>query len=63
VYYVYRISSSYDGFTPSKIPEKVSKGYIIYNWLQYFDQVEVGDIVFTYFTGKGVTPLQNRETA
>jgi len=57
MYYVYRISSSYDGFTPSKISSRLENGkYLVYNWYQYFDQLEKRDVVFTFFTGKGVTP-------
>ena len=57
LYYVYRISSSYDGFVPKKIPARlIKKRYLVYNWFQYFDQVERGDIVFTFFTGRGVLP-------
>jgi hypothetical protein len=55
MYYVYRIDSSYDGFTPEKIPERLENNrYLIYNWNQYIDQLERGDIVFTFFTGKGI---------
>lgn len=55
MYYLYRISSSYDGFTPEQIPHRMErKGVFYYNWPQYFDQVERGDVVFTYFIGRGV---------
>ena len=54
MYYIYRISSSYDGFTPDKISKRLNKKYFDYNWAQYFDQVKRGDIVFTYFIGRGV---------
>jgi hypothetical protein len=30
-------------------------GAIVYNWKEYFDELEEGDIVFTYFTGPGVS--------
>ncbi len=57
MYYVYRISSSYDGFIPKVIPTRIEENrYLTYNWVQYYDQVERGDIVFTYFTGKNVVP-------
>lgn len=55
MYYIYRISSSFDGFTPKIIEDRlVDDHYLIYNWNQYYDQLERNDIVFTYFTGKGV---------
>lgn len=55
MYFLYRISSSYDGFTPDQIPHRLEKMQIFhYNWNIYFDQVERGDIVFTYFIGRGV---------
>jgi len=57
MYYVYRISSSYDGFTPKKIESRlVDARYLEYNWNQYYDQLEKGDIVFTFFTGGEVLP-------
>lgn len=56
MYYLYRISSSYDGFTPEQIPYRVRKKRdFYYSWPQYFDQVERGSIVFTYFIGSGVS--------
>lgn len=55
MYYVYRINSSFDGFTPKIIENRlVDDHYLIYNWNQYYDQLERNDIVFTYFTGRGV---------
>lgn len=56
MYWIYRISSSFDGFTPTEIPNRIiDSKYLVYNWAQYFDQVARNDIVFTYFRGKGVT--------
>jgi len=53
--FLYKINSAYDGFTPQKIEERLHNGiYIIYNWREYFDNVEKGDVVFTYFVGRGV---------
>ncbi len=55
MYWIYRISSSYDGFTPSEIPNRINDDrFITYNWAQYFDQIERNDVVFTYFRGRGV---------
>ena len=54
--YLYKINSSYDGFTPRKIEERMEKStFLTFNWKEYFDEVELGDIVFTYFTGSTVT--------
>lgn len=52
MYYLYRIDSAFDGFTPKEIPRRVQNRYLTYNWNQYFDEVEKGDIVFTYFFGR-----------
>jgi len=51
MYYLYRINSQYDGFTPTRIPLRIQGGYMTYNWSQYFDEASRGDIVFTYFVG------------
>ena len=52
--FLYRILSTYDGFTPAEIPKRITGSYCLtYNWNQYFDQVNKGDIIFTYFTGPG----------
>ena len=54
--YLYKINSSYDGFTPQKIEERMEKRtFLTFNWREYFDDVELGDIVFTYFIGSNVT--------
>lgn len=53
--YLYKINSSYDGFTPQKIEERLEKDtYLVYNWREYFDDLNKGDIIFTYFTGLGI---------
>jgi len=53
--YLYKINSSYDGFTPQKIEERMEKGtFLVFNWREYFDEVGPGDIIFTYFIGSGV---------
>ena len=55
MYYIYRISSSYNGFIPKIIEDRLTDdNYLIYNWYQYYDQLELNDIVFTYFTGKDI---------
>ena len=54
--YLYKINSIYDGFTPQKIEERMEKNtFLTFNWKEYFDEVELGDIVFTYFTGSTIT--------
>lgn len=54
--YLYKINSTYDGFTPQKIEERLEKrAFLIFNWREYFDEVELGDVIFTYFIGNGVT--------
>ena len=50
-YFVYRINASYDGFTPSKIPERKSGNRLIFNWNAYLEALDVGDIVLVYFFG------------
>ena len=51
--YLYKINSNYDGFTPAKIEERMEKAtFLTLNWKEYFDDVELGDFVFVYFTGK-----------
>lgn len=50
---MYRINPSYDGFFPSTIPERISRGIIKYNWGAYVESLERGDIVLTYFGGAG----------
>jgi predicted amidophosphoribosyltransferase len=52
-YFVYRINADYDGFTPSKIPERRSGRHIVFNWNAYFDALNKGDIVLAYFFGGG----------
>jgi hypothetical protein len=52
-YYLYRINTSYDGFRPSSIPERMQRGAILYNWGSYVQSLERGDIILTYFTGPG----------
>ncbi|MBA7606306.1 hypothetical protein ES703_13454 [subsurface metagenome] len=52
--YLYIINSSFDGFTPEKIPKRLINDHLIYNWREYFDNIEKKDEVFTYFYGTGV---------
>lgn len=50
-YFIYRINTSYDGFTPEKIPERINNKKFQYNWGAYLEAVDKNDIVLTYFTG------------
>lgn len=50
-YWVYRINTRYDGFTPQRIPERTNNQRILYNWAAYLEALERGDIVLTYFLG------------
>lgn len=52
--FLYKINSSYDGFSPDKIKERKKGAYLTYNWREYFDDVSEGDIIFTLFKGRGV---------
>ena len=52
-YYMYRINPAYDGFFPSTIPDRISRGIMKYNWAAYVENLERGDIILTYFTGTG----------
>ena len=52
-YYMYRINPTYDGFFPSTIPDRTSRGIMRFNWGAYVENLEPGDIVLTYFTGNG----------
>lgn len=53
--YLYKINSSFDGFTPQKIEERIKNGFLTYNWREYFEDIQKGDIIFTYFVGHNVT--------
>jgi hypothetical protein len=52
LYFIYRITEEYDGFTPDQISSRLKTRNFIYNWMQYYDEASRGDIVFTYFMGK-----------
>tara|TARA_Y100000310_G_scaffold335051_1_gene416167 strand:+ start:2517 stop:3638 length:1122 start_codon:yes stop_codon:yes gene_type:complete len=52
--FLYKINSSYDGFSPDKIKERKNGAFLKYNWREYFDDVNEGDIIFTLFKGRGI---------
>lgn len=49
--FAYKINSSYDGFAPRKIPERLQNGTLRLGWALYIDSVEVGDEIWVYFLG------------
>ncbi len=52
--FVYKINSSYDGFSPSKILERMRDGlYLELGWRKYIDVVSLRDEVWIVFTGRG----------
>lgn len=52
--FVYKIWSGYDGFTPSKIEERMSKsGLLELSWIHYIDHLEKGNEIWIYFYGPG----------
>jgi predicted amidophosphoribosyltransferase len=61
--YIYKIYSGYDGFTPEKIPIRLTKtrakGRLIHKvlrlrWHRYLDEVEEGNECWVFFHGRGV---------
>ena len=52
-YYLYRVNTGYDGFLPSLIPDRTSRGIFTYNWGAYVESLEPGDVVLTNFAGAG----------
>jgi adenine/guanine phosphoribosyltransferase-like PRPP-binding protein len=49
--FIYRVNTGYDGFTPSKMEERIKHGKIIYNWCAYLEALNKGDMVLTHFSG------------
>lgn len=52
--YLYKINPLYDGFTPQKIEERMANGFLEYNWKEYFDEINKGDIIYTFFIGRNI---------
>jgi hypothetical protein len=52
VKFIYKIYSGYDGFTPRRIPDRLTEdNHLRLGWKLYLDAVAVGDEVWTYFHG------------
>jgi hypothetical protein len=51
VKFVYKINSSFDGFTPSALPERMDGGVLHLGWTRYLEAVSRGDEVWIYFKG------------
>jgi predicted amidophosphoribosyltransferase len=49
--FLYKINSSYDGFTPRQLPKRVKNGRLTLQWRKYLDSVGKGDCVWLYFQG------------
>lgn len=49
--FVYKINSGYDGFQPSKIPQRLDGQSLKLGWHRYVDAVELGDEVLVFFRG------------
>jgi hypothetical protein len=50
--FIYKINSSYDGFTPSKSPKRLKSGRRIrLGWNHYIDVVDRNHEVWVYFHG------------
>jgi hypothetical protein len=51
VKYVYKINSSYDGFVPSRIRDRMLDSTLVLGWRRYVDSVDLGDEIWVYFLG------------
>lgn len=49
--FAYKINSSYDGFTPAEIPERMRRGRLTLGWKLYIEAVEIGAEVWIHFRG------------
>ena len=50
--FLYKIWSRYDGFTPTRIPDRGDgRGRLILGWTRYIDVIEAGAEVWVYFYG------------
>jgi predicted amidophosphoribosyltransferase len=53
--FLYKIYSGFDGFTPDRVPDRLtSGGRLKLGWTRYLDQVEIDDEIWVYFKGRGV---------
>ena len=52
--YLYKINSAFDGFKPSRIPDRLQDGrLLILGWAKYLDAVRLRDEVWIVFIGRG----------
>lgn len=52
--YLYKIYSHFDGFYPTRIPDRMVEGRLLtLGWARYLDAVHLGDEVWIVFTGRG----------
>ena len=52
--YLYKIYSPFDGFVPSRIPDRMVDGrFLVLGWAKYLDAVHLGDEVWVFFIGPG----------
>ena len=50
--FLYKINSSYDGFRPAKITDRLdADGHMTLGWRRYLDAANVGDEVWVFFRG------------
>ena len=50
--FVYKINSSYDGFTPKRIPERLERRRLLrLGWARYINVIRKGQEVWVYFRG------------
>lgn len=49
--FVYKIHSGFDGFTPKRVPERMTGKTLRLGWKRYVDAVEPGDEIWVYFHG------------
>lgn len=55
--FIYKIHSSYDGFRPARLPDRLRDGrFLDLGWRRYFEEVDVDDEVWVYFHGGRFTP-------
>lgn len=52
--YLYKINSAYDGFSPKRIPERVTNArFLTLGWQLYLDAIHLYDEVWIVFVGRG----------
>jgi hypothetical protein len=51
VRFLFKINSSYDGFRPQVIPERIERKGLPLGWGNYIEEVDKDDDVWVYFKG------------